>query len=92
MTKRTRMCVICKRMIEPERAAAMEQTNLCTEHGEAINRFGGEFRISSRQESLQKPGSMKKNPGGVSTRMVRNLAALERLREEYQASKYNREA
>ena len=83
MSKRTRMCVICKRMIEPERAAAMEQTNLCTEHGEAINRFGGEFRIASQQESLQKPGSLKRNPGGVTTRMIRNLVALERLKEEY---------
>jgi len=83
MSKRTRMCVICKRLIEPERAAAMEQTNLCTEHGESINQFGGEFRVAAQQESLQKPGSMKKNPGGVATRMIRNLEALERLREEY---------
>jgi len=83
MSQRTRMCVICKRLIERERAAAMEQTNLCTEHGEAINRFGGEFRMAAQQESLQKPGSMKKNPGGVATRMIRNFEALERLREEF---------
>ena len=83
MSKRTRMCVICKRLIEPERAAEMEETNLCTEHGAAIDRFGGEFRLAVHQESLQKPG-LKRNPGGVATRMVRNLEALERLREEYQ--------
>jgi len=78
------MCVICKRLIEPERAAAMEQTNLCTEHGEAISRFGGEFVLTAQQESLQKPGSLKKNPGGVATRQIRNLEALARLREEYE--------
>lgn len=92
MTQRTRMCVICKKLIEPDRAAAMAQTNLCTEHGEAINKFGGEFKVAFRQESLQKPGSMKRNPGGVTTRMIRNLQALERLREEYQSQQANPEA
>jgi hypothetical protein len=77
------MCVICKRLIELERAAALAQTNLCTEHGEAIKRFGGEFSVVAQQESLQKPGSLKTNPGGVATRMVRNLEALERLRADF---------
>ena len=84
MSQRTRMCVICKKLIEPERAAAMESTNLCTEHGEAIERFGGEFKIQSQGENLSKPGSLKRNPGGVKTRMVRNLRALEELRAEYE--------
>ena len=82
MSKRTRMCVICKKMIEPERAADLQNTNLCTEHGEAIERFGGEFRIQSQGENLSKPGSLKRNPGGVKTRMVRNMRALDELREE----------
>ena len=83
MSNRTRMCVICKRLIEPDRASAVKGTNLCTEHGEAIKKFGAEFVVTAEQESLQKPGSMKRNPGGVATRMIRNLEALEQLREEY---------
>jgi hypothetical protein len=78
------MCVICKRLIEPDRAADLQNTNLCTEHGEAIERFGGEFRTQSQGENLSKPGSLKRNPGGVKTRMVRNLRALEELRAEYE--------
>ncbi|HEX5106015.1 MAG TPA: hypothetical protein VFV87_19485 [Pirellulaceae bacterium] len=87
MSQRTRMCVICKKLIEPERAAAMASTNLCTEHGEAIERFGGEFRVQSQGENLSKPGSLKRNPGGVKTRMVRNLRALDQLREECEKQK-----
>lgn len=90
MSKRTRMCVICKRLIEPDRAAALAQTNLCTQHGEAIKQFGGEFTIVAQQESLQKPGSLKGNPGGVATRMVRNIDALERLRAEYKVQEGSR--
>jgi len=84
MSNRTRMCVICKKLIEPERAADLQNTNLCTKHGEAIERFGGEFRIQSQGENLSKPGSLKRNPGGVKTRMVRNLRALDELRAEYE--------
>jgi hypothetical protein len=81
------MCVICKKLIEPDRAADLNSTNLCTEHGEAIERFGGEFKIRSTGENLSKPGSLKRNPGGVKTRMVRNLRALEELRAEYDRQK-----
>ena len=87
MSNRTRMCVICKKLIEPERAADLKSTNLCTEHGEAIERFGGEFRVQSQGENLSKPGSLKRNPGGVKTKMVRNMRALEELRAEYDKQK-----
>jgi hypothetical protein len=81
--KRTRICVICKKLIEPERAEALQQTSLCSEHGEAIKRFGGEFKVIAEQENLSKQNSLKRNPGGVATRMVRNSEAIERLRDEY---------
>jgi len=81
--KRTRMCVICKQLIEPDRAEALPQSNLCAQHGEAIKRFGGEFTIVAEQENLSKQNSLKRNPGGVATRMVRNREAIERLRDEY---------
>lgn len=84
---RTRMCVICKKLIEPDRAADLASTNLCSQHGEEIERFGGEFRIRSEGENLSKPGSLKRNPGGVKTRMVRNLRALDELRAEYEKQK-----
>jgi hypothetical protein len=87
MSNRTRMCVVCKRLIDPERAADLPSTNLCTEHGKAIERFGGEFKIRSQGENLSKPGSLKRNPGGVKTRMVRNLRALDELRAEYEKQK-----
>jgi len=48
-----------------------------------IERYGGEFLISSRQESLGKPGSLKKNYGGVSVTKTRNMAGLEKLQAEY---------
>lgn len=81
--ERTRMCVVCKRLIDRERAQALPQTNLCGEHGEAIKQFGGEFVVVAEQENLSKQNSLKRNPGGVATRMVRNLEAIERLREQY---------
>jgi hypothetical protein len=77
------MCIICKTMIDPDRAEAMPATNLCTEHGAAIRRFGGEFITMSESENLSKPGSLKRNPGGVLTKMVRNHRALQELREEF---------
>lgn len=84
MAQRTRMCVICTRLIERDRAESLQQTNLCTEHAEAIKKYGGEFRVVAEQESLGKQNSLKRNPGGVATRMVRNLQALERLRDEFE--------
>lgn len=83
MSQRTRMCVICKQMIDPERAEAMPSTLLCSTHGEAIERFGGEFRVLSAQENLSKPGSLKRNPGGVRTKMIRNDRTLDQLREAF---------
>jgi len=90
MAQRTRMCVICKRLIEKERAEGLKQTNLCAEHAEAIKKFGGEFNVVAEQENLSKQNSLKRNPGAVATRMVRNLAAIERLREEYDRQNLDR--
>ncbi|MDX1946966.1 MAG: hypothetical protein SFU86_16305 [Pirellulaceae bacterium] len=81
---RTRMCVICRKLIDPERAEAMPHTDLCSEHGEAIKRFGGEMKVVAVQENLSKPNSMKPNPGGVHTRMVRNDEAIRKLKDEYE--------
>ena len=37
-----RNCEICKKPIDPERADAIPDTRLCTEHARQIERFGGE--------------------------------------------------
>jgi hypothetical protein len=84
MAQRTRMCVVCKKLIEPERAEGLQQTKLCAAHAEAIKKFGGEFKVIAVQENLSKQNSLKRNPGGVATRMVRNVDAIERLREEFE--------
>jgi hypothetical protein len=82
------MCLVCKKLIEPERARDYEDTSLCTEHGAAISRFGGEFRVLAEQESLAKENSFKRNPGGVKTKLVLNMEGIQRLKEEY----YERQA
>lgn len=87
MAQRTRMCVICKRLIEKDRAENLPQTNLCTAHAEAIKKCGGEFKVVAEQESLSKQNSLKRNPGGVSTRMVRNVHAIERLQDDFERSR-----
>jgi len=84
------MCAVCRKLIEPERAEAIEQTDLCAEHGEEIKKYGGEFIVVAVQENLSKPGSMKPNPGGVLTRMVPNREAIDRLRDAYRSRQSGR--
>jgi hypothetical protein len=84
MTARTRLCAICHKEIAAERLEAVPQTQLCIEHARRIAKYGGEFSVTMRQESLGKAGSLKKNYGGVNIRMTRNLAAMEKLRAEYE--------
>jgi hypothetical protein len=84
MTARTRPCAICHQEIPAERLEAVPETRLCLEHARRIAKYGGEFTMTMRQESLGKPGSLKKNYGGVNVRKTRNLAGLERLRAEYE--------
>ncbi len=79
-----RACEICKQPIDPERAEALPDSRLCTEHARAIGKFGGEFIMSSVQERTNKPGSLKRNYGGIATSKMRNHEALRKLREEFE--------
>ena len=85
MAERTRMCAVCQKLLDAERADAIKRTDLCAEHGEEIKKYGGEFLVIAVQENLSKPGSMKPNPGGVLTKMVPNRAAIDQLRDEYRS-------
>ena len=82
----TRVCEICKQPIDLDRAEAIPDTRLCSEHGREIARFGGEFVVTAEQERTSKAGSLKLNYGGISTSRSRNDTAVERLRDEYQRS------
>jgi hypothetical protein len=87
MSTQTRPCDICGQQIDPERLEAVPDTRLCGEHARKISKYGGEFRISATQERTSKQGSLKKNYGGISAHKVRNPAAMEKLREEYEREK-----
>ena len=80
MVGKTRPCEICKELIDPERVAAVPETRLCTEHARQIQKYGGEFLVTSSQERTSKPGSLKRNYGGVDIKKVRNSLAIEKLR------------
>jgi len=84
MTFKMRPCAICKNLIEPERIETIPETRLCTEHARMIVKHGGEFTLSSTQESLGKVGSLKRNYGGITPEKSRNLRALESLRREFE--------
>jgi hypothetical protein len=83
MPIKSRPCEICKNLIEPERIETIPETRLCTEHARMIAKHGGEFTLSSTQESLGKVGSLKRNYGGITPEKSRNSRALEALRREY---------
>lgn len=80
---KVRFCEICKQPIEPERAEHLPATRLCRTHSEAIEKYGGEFKLTASQERTSKTGSLKINYGGVTTSSVRNQEAIDRLRDEY---------
>jgi hypothetical protein len=80
-----RICEICKEPIDSERCEGLPDTRLCGPHAEEIERYGGEFKLSSKQERTSKAGSLKINYGGVATKKTRNNAAMARLREAYEA-------
>src|ERR1700723_2620201 len=82
MAIKTRPCEVCRALIEPERVEAIPETRLCSEHAKMIAKYGGEFTLSSTQESLGKVGSLKKNYGGITPEKTRNAKALEQLRRE----------
>jgi ribosome-binding protein aMBF1 (putative translation factor) len=92
MPTKTRPCEICRELIEPERVEAIPETRLCTEHAKMIARYGGEFTLSSTQESLGKVGSLKKNYGGITPEKTRNAKAMEQMRRDFtEAIKVGRE-
>ena len=84
-----RRCEICKAPIEPERADAIRDTRLCVEHARQIARYGGEFVLTAVQERTSKPGSLKRNYGGIDTAKVRNREAIDRLRAEYEQARHS---
>jgi hypothetical protein len=85
MADDTRPCEICGEMLDPERAEYQPETRLCPVHAEQIRKFGGEFIVTLTEESLSKRGSMKGNRGDVAvSSKVRNHAAIEKLRDEYE--------
>lgn len=87
MEDRTRPCEICGEMIDPERVQYQPATRLCGVHAQAIVKYGGEFKVTFKQTSLAKPGSMKGNPGDVAVESKeRNTKALDKLRTEYEQS------
>ncbi len=82
-----RHCEVCKQLIDADRAEAILQTRLCTEHAREIQKYGGEFIMSSTQEKTSKEGSLKKNYGGISTRLRRNERAISQLKDDYDRAK-----
>jgi hypothetical protein len=87
MSVKSRRCEICKQEIDPERLEFLPETRLCMTHARMIEKYGGEFVITATQERTSKPGSLKRNYGGVSTTSTRNTAAVEKLRQEWEARK-----
>lgn len=79
-----RFCEICKAEIDAVRAEHAPETRLCTEHARAIEKFGGEFITIATHERTSKQGSLKQNYGGVTTTRMRNVEAMERLRQEFE--------
>jgi hypothetical protein len=88
MTGKVRFCQICKQPIEAERAEGLPETRLCIRHSEAIVKYGGEFTTATSTVVTSKAGSLKRNYGGVNTRKVRNDAAMERLRDEFEREQW----
>jgi hypothetical protein len=87
MADKTRPCEICYRPIEAERIRDLPETRLCAEHAQKIVKHGGEFIVIAEQERTSKPGSLKRNYGGVTTSKKRNQQALDKLRDEHELEK-----
>ena len=64
---------------------------MCAEHAQKIVPYGGEFIVTAEQERTSKAGSLKHNYGSVTTSKKRNQQALDRLRDEYEREKEQRE-
>jgi hypothetical protein len=81
MSDKSRPCEICGGMIDPERVEILPETRLCTDHARQIEKYGGEFKVTSHLERTSKEGSLKRNYGGVTTSKTRNHEALRKLRD-----------
>jgi hypothetical protein len=79
-----RCCIVCKSPIDPDRLEVIPETRLCTQHGQEIQDFGGEFIVSASHERTSKQGSLKHNYGGVATSMTRNDEALRKLCDRFE--------
>ena len=71
----------CGEAIPARRLEALPNTRLCIECSQAI---GGDYVTYVIPEHTGKPGSLKRNYGGVATSKSRNQEALRRLREEFE--------
>lgn len=78
-----RKCEICREWIPEERVKANPRSNLCIKHAEEIVRYGGEFRTEVTAKSTAKGGTMKHNQNDVTTRMIPNREAIEKLQRDY---------
>jgi hypothetical protein len=83
MTEKTRPCEICGQPIDPERVEVLPETRLCRDHARQIQKYGGEFIVTSHLERTSKEGSLKRNYGGVTTSKRRNHEGLRKLRDAY---------
>ena len=84
----SRLCEICKGPIETDRLEGIPNTRLCHTHAVAIEKFGGEFKVSAEQERTSKAGSLKHNYGGIATSQKRNQEAIDRLKDDYEISRH----
>lgn len=80
-----RTCLICKKIIDPERAETIPDTKLCIDHAKEILKYGGEFIMTGTTETTSKQGSLKKNYGGVNVTRTRNNTAIEKLQIDFDA-------
>lgn len=81
----SRPCEICNVLIEEERLEAVPETRLCIQHAKAIQKYGGEFKLSGSYETTSKHGSLKLNYGGVNVVKTKNTDGIEKLRRDYES-------
>lgn len=84
-----RVCIVCKSKIDADRVEAIPATRLCTLHGQQIQEYGGEFKLSASRERTSKQGSLKLNYGGITTTTTRNEEALRELLDEYERQQFD---
>jgi hypothetical protein len=75
-------CTICGKEIPEERMEIVPDTELCVEHAQAIQKYGGEFKLTGIMGNIGKAGSLKKNYGDVDVKKSKNRDAIEKLKKE----------